>query len=222
MEQNIKGKEAPTQHTIDNDWNGELNQTLEQALQSEQFQKSFQQLHKFNGAQPIQIGELPSVGESNPVQTGQAHNSNKPFEYLHPQRQMPGKDKHRPWDSSVFTHAISDNTDMNSSECEEPTPRQNRGSGCTASSRNNPLAIGRDDNNSNKQKRDPSYQLGPLGRYRSSSKRPPDLRDQAQPTLNTFQSSGVHQLTEQSTIWSNSLQAEPVSQMTQVGGWMNH
>ena len=48
MEQNIEGKETPTQHTIDNDWNGEMNQTLEQALQSEQVQKSFQQLHKFN------------------------------------------------------------------------------------------------------------------------------------------------------------------------------
>ena len=177
MEQNIEGKETPTQHTIDNDWNGELNQTLEQALQSEQFQKSFQQLHKFNGAQPIQRGELPSVGENNPVQTGQAHNNNKPFEYLHPQRQMPGKDKHLPWDSSVFTHAVSGTTNINSSECKEPTPKQNRGSGGTESSRNNPLAMGRDENNINKQERDPSYQLGPLGRYRSSSKRPPGHGD---------------------------------------------
>ena len=194
MEQNTEGRETPTQHAIDDDWNGVMNQTLEQALQSEQVQKSFQQLHKFNGAQPIQKGELPSVGESNPVQTGQAHNSNKSFEYLHPQRQMPGKDKHLPWDSSVFTHAVSGTTNINSSECREPTPTHNRGKEGTESNRNNPLAMGWDNNTINKQEQDPPYQLGPLGRYCSSPERPPGLEDQTQPTLNTFQSSGIHQL----------------------------
>ena len=134
---------------------------------------------------------------------------------------MPGKDKHLPWDSSVFTHAISDNTDMNSSECEEPTPRQNRGSGYAASSRDNPLTTGQDDNSNNDQEQDPSYRLCPLGRDCGSSKRSSNLKAQTQPTLNTIQNSEIRQLTEQSTIWNNSIQAEPISHETQVEGWMN-
>ena len=127
MEQNTEGRETPTQHAIDDDWNGEMNQTLEQALQSERVQKSFQQLHKFNGAQPIQ----PTVGESNPVQAERAHYNNEPFEYHHPQRQMPGKDKHLPWDSAVFTHAVPCTPNISGSECRRPTPTQNRDNNTT-------------------------------------------------------------------------------------------
>jgi hypothetical protein len=79
MEQNTEGRETPNQHAIDDDWNGVMNQTLEQALQSERVQESFQQLHTINGAQPIQL----TVGENNPVQAGRAHHINEPFEY-HP------------------------------------------------------------------------------------------------------------------------------------------
>ena len=91
MEQNTEGRETPNQHAIDDDWNGVMNQTLEQALQSERVQKSFQQLHKFNGAQPIKRGNLPTVGESNPVQAEQAHYNKEPFEYHHPQLQITGE-----------------------------------------------------------------------------------------------------------------------------------
>ena len=55
MEQNTEGRETPTQHAIDDDWNGVMNQTLEQALQSERVQESFKQLHTVNGAQPHSV-----------------------------------------------------------------------------------------------------------------------------------------------------------------------
>ena len=148
MEQNTEGRETPTQHAIDNDWNGVMNQTLEQALQSERVQESFQQLHTVNGAQPIQL----TIGENNPVQAGRAHYINEPFEYHHPQLQMPGKEKHLPWDSAVFTHSVSCTPNISGSECRRSTPTQDR-----------------DNNTTNKQEQDPPYQLGPLGRYCSSN-----------------------------------------------------
>ena len=138
MEQNTEGRETPTQHAIDDDWNGVMNQTLEQALQSEQVQKSFQQLHTINGAQPIQL----TVGENNQVREGRAHHINEPFEYHHPQLQMPGKDKHLPWDSAVCTHAVSCTPNISGLECRKPTPTQNRGKEGTESNRTNPLAMG--------------------------------------------------------------------------------
>jgi hypothetical protein len=126
MEQNKKGKKAPTQPTIDPAWDGEINRTPEQALQSKQIQTNFQRLHEFSNAQSTQKGELPSAGENNPIQTGHKHNSRESFERLHPQRQMPGKDKHQPWGNAAFTHTISQITNENSS-------------GYPASSRDNPL-----------------------------------------------------------------------------------
>ena len=107
MEQNKKGKKAPTQPTIDPAWDGEINRTPEQALQSKHIQTNFQWLHEFNNAQSTQKGELPSAGEKNPIQTGHKHNSREAFEHLHPQQQMPGKDKHQPWGNAAFTHKNS-------------------------------------------------------------------------------------------------------------------
>jgi hypothetical protein len=150
------GRKAPAQHTLDPTQNKEVHQTSEQSRRSKQIQTNFQQPHGLINAQATKEGGLPSPGKDNPNQTGHRHNSRESFERLHPQRQMPGKDKHQPWDNATFTHKNSQITNKNSSDDEEPTPRRNRDNGYPASNRDNPLTARRDDSSDDDHKPDPS------------------------------------------------------------------
>ena len=134
-----------------------VHQTSEQSRRSDQIQTNLQQPHGFINAQANTEGGLQSPRRYNPSQTEHEHDSRETFERLHTQQQMPGKDKHQPWGNAALTHRNSQITNKNSSDDEEPIPRQNRDNGYPASSRDNPLTARRDDSSDDDHKPDPSH-----------------------------------------------------------------
>jgi hypothetical protein len=221
MEQNKKGKGTPTQPTVSNAWNGETNQTLEHALQSEQIQENFQQLQRFNEAHSIQKQGLPSIRKNNPTHTEPATDGRKLLEHPHLQQQMPGKDEHRPWGNTMFTPAASSTTGNDNSKYEDPTPKQNRERESTASDRNYPSKQGWGDRGDSNQEWDQLYRLDPLVGGCESPDGSSNLEAQTQPTLSTVGNDKIHHLTAQSTIWSSPLKPRPSSQRTQRKRWTN-
>jgi hypothetical protein len=136
-----------------------VHQTSEQSRRYDQIQINLQQPHGFTNAQANTEGGLQSPRRYNPSQTEHEHDSRETFERLHTQQQMPGKDKHQPWGNAALTHRSSQITNKNSSDDEEPIPRQNRDNGYPASSRDNPLTARRDNSSDDDHKPDPSYGL---------------------------------------------------------------
>jgi hypothetical protein len=136
-----------------------VHQTSEQSRWYDQIQINLQQPHGFSNAQANIEGGLQSPRRYDPSQTEHRHDSRETCERLHTQQQMPGKDKHQPWGNAALTHRNSQITNKNSSDDEEPIPRQNRDNGYPASSRDNPLTARRDDSSDDDHKPDPSYGL---------------------------------------------------------------
>ena len=116
-----------------------VHQTSGQSHRYDQIQINLQQPHGFSNAQANAEGGLQSPRRYVPYQTEHEHDGRETLKRSHTQQQMPDRDKHQPWCNAALTHRNSQITITNSSEDEEPIPRQSRVNEYPASSKDNPL-----------------------------------------------------------------------------------